>query len=106
MKRGSFYIRHKMDFNLVKGYIDTVKDVHGNKFIIGFHHANIGSKSIWGAVHIASGLVICSGATRKECFEKAKSEKTLDFLNQTVTTKHVETMINEMNQFLQTGDIA
>lgn len=105
MKKSNFYLRYKTGFHLVNGYIDTITDDHGNKFIIGFHRTDIGSRTIWGASHIESGLAICSGGTRKECLEKVKSERTLNMLNEATQSSEQKEVIEEMNQFLKTGAI-
>lgn len=100
MKKSDFYIRHKMSFNLVPGYIDTITDGQGHEYLIGFHRANIGFKMAWGAVHIATGALIAHGATRKECLEKVKSEKTLNMLSEAIKDSRGKEAIEEMNQFL------
>ena len=105
MKKGTFYIRHKMGFHLVTGYIDTITDGQGQSYLVGFHRANIGYKMTWGATHIATGISICAANTRKECLEKAKSEKTLNMLSEAIKSPEVQQAIEEMNQFLKTGAI-
>lgn len=105
MKKGDFYIRRKMGFYRVTGYIDTITDRQGQSYLVGFHRANIGYKMTWGGTHIATGALIAHGATRKECLEDAKSDRTLNMLSEAIKSPEIQKAIEEMNQFLKTGAI-
>lgn len=104
MKKAEFYIRLKSkNFKKVNGYITTVKDNNGNTILVGFHKGVFSNKVIeWYATHIDSGMRLAIGNTRKDCYQKATNQKTLNSLPNALKKPLVKKLIKEMKEFYQT----
>ena len=81
-KNNVVMITSKYIFVKQDGYCETLTDINGNKFEICFHK----SRSYWIATEKATSLMICSGTTRKNCF----NEFCDNYLNEILTVRNLK----------------
>lgn len=65
-KNNVIMITSKYIFVKQDGYYETLTDDNGDKFEICFHKG----KSYWIAIEKTTGLMVCTGTTRKNCFNE------------------------------------